>query len=127
MIRILIALTVTVALGLASRLYPAGWYFYDKSLGDVLYAVAAYLVLVVILRGKPWIMALAALVICLAVEVFKFTGIPLQYSHILIVRWLLGTTFSWHNIACYAAGIGVVALLDWLVLRPNLGQKAEFS
>ena len=45
MLRLLAALGVTVALGLLSRLRPLGWFVYDKSLGDALYAIAAYLVL----------------------------------------------------------------------------------
>ena len=43
MIRLLAAMLIAIALGIVSRLYPIGWLFYDKSLGDVLYAVAAYL------------------------------------------------------------------------------------
>ena len=43
MLRLLSALAVTVVLGLASRLYPVGWFLWDRVLGEVLYAVAAYL------------------------------------------------------------------------------------
>jgi hypothetical protein len=35
-----LALLLTICLGLLSRLIPIGWYPYDMSLGDVLYAVA---------------------------------------------------------------------------------------
>src|SRR6516225_8600044 len=37
MLRLLLALAATVVLGLASRLYPAGWFLYDRVLGEVLY------------------------------------------------------------------------------------------
>src|ERR1700730_14308530 len=43
------ALGITISLGLMSRLCPIGWPLYDKSLGDVLYAVAAYLFLALVL------------------------------------------------------------------------------
>ncbi len=123
MIRLLIALTCTVALGLLSRLYPVRFFLYDKSLGDVLYAVAAYLLLALVLyRQPPLRIAALALVLCLAVEFFQATGIPARYEHITAVRWLLGTTFSWHDIACYVVGVAVVFGLDMVLLRP-LKQK----
>jgi hypothetical protein len=120
MLRLLAALAVTVALGLLSRLRPTGWWVYDKSLGDILYAVAAYLTLALVLSRWPrrWVAALA-LALCLAVETFQATGIPARYEHILVVRWLLGTTFSWHDIACYVIGVAAIAAVDALVLRPR--------
>src|SRR5206468_12627378 len=61
MLRLLLALAATVVLGLASRLYPVGWFLYDRVIGEVLYAVAAYLVLAVLLARKPpWLIALMA-------------------------------------------------------------------
>ncbi len=51
--RLLTALAVTVVLGILSRSRPIGWYPYDKSLGDLLYAVAAYLVLALLLPRRP--------------------------------------------------------------------------
>jgi hypothetical protein len=118
--RIVTALAVTVVLGLASRLYPIGWYAYDKSLGDVLYAAAAYLMLAIVCQRLPIpLLAALSLLICLAVELSKLSGIPLRYQHIIIVRWLLGTTFSWHNVGCYAVGVAGIALLDWWILRPG--------
>jgi hypothetical protein len=102
-----------------SRLWPLGWYGYDKSLGDVLYAVAAYLILaLLLLRRSPALVAAAALAFCLAIETFKLTGIPAQYGQFLLARSVLGTTFSWHNLGCYLAGVGSIALIDLLVLRP---------
>ncbi len=117
--RILAALAVTVVLGILSRSRPIGWYPYDKSLGDLLYAVAVYLVLALLLpRRSPGSIAALALGLCLAVEIFKLTGIPEQLSHWGIVRWLLGSTFSWHNLACYGLGIAGIWGLDRSLLRP---------
>jgi hypothetical protein len=120
MLRLLAALAVTVALGLLSRLYPLGWFLWDKSLGDVLYAVAAYLALALLLfRRPPRVVAPLAFGLCLAVEFFQATGIPARYAHVPGVRWLLGTTFAWHDIACYCVGVAVIFAADVLLLRPE--------
>ena len=117
--RLLIALVAVVALGLLSRLHPIGWSPYDKSLGDILYAVAAYLVLALLFhRWRTSWVTLLALVLCMAIETFQATGIPARYEHISVIRWLLGTTFSWHDVACYVVGVAVAMTLDTLVLRP---------
>jgi hypothetical protein len=127
MIRILAALTATVALGLLSRLYPVGWWPYDKSLGDALYAVAAYLTLaLVFVRKPPAFVAAVALALCLAVECFKLTGVPARLAGPFpLAGWLLGTTFAWHNLACYAAGVALVTASDVLLLRPTRAARSH--
>lgn len=117
MSRTLIALLVTVALGIASRRWPIGLWLYDKSLGDVLYAVAAYLGLAIVLPRRPALVAGLALGWCLAVEAFQATGVPARYAHLGVVRWLIGTDFAWHDVACYFVGVAAVLVLDVLVLR----------
>ena len=113
MLRLLLALAVTVVLGLASRLYPVGWFFWDRVLGEVLYAVAAYLALAVFLfRKPPLFIAVIAFVCCLAVELFKLTGIPAENQHVLLVRWFLGMTFSWVNLGYYFVGAALIASAD---------------
>jgi hypothetical protein len=124
MFRLVLALVAVVALGLLSRLRPIGSFVYDKSLGDILYAAAAYLVLALLLpRWRPSWVALLALVLCLGVEAFQATGIPARYAHIVVVRWLLGTTFSWHDVGCYFIGVPVVTVADALVLRPRRSRE----
>ena len=54
---------------------------------------------------------------CLAVECFKLTGLPARCSNVAAVRWLLGTSFSWHNLGCYAVGVALAAAVDVLLLR----------
>jgi hypothetical protein len=118
-VRLVVALAATVVLGIVSRRWPIGWWPYDKSLGDVLYAVAAYLGLALLLwRRGPVVVAPLALATCLAVEAFQATGIPARYAHLGLVRWVLGTTFAWHDIGCYLVGVAVIAGIDWLLLRP---------
>jgi hypothetical protein len=120
MLRLFAVLAATIALGLLSRLYPIGWSLYDKSLGDVLYAVAAYLTLAILWHRKPLtLVAPLALALCLSVEAFQATGIPAHYAHLWPVRWLLGTTFAWHDVACYVIGVAAILGVDWLLLRPG--------
>jgi hypothetical protein len=112
-LRYLLALALTVALGLLSRLFPLGWSPWDKSLGDVLYAVAAYLALSLLApRWRVTWRAALALGWCLAVEALQTTGVPARYAHLLAVRWLIGTAFAWHDVACYAVGVAFVAAAD---------------
>src|SRR6516165_957034 len=99
MLRLLLAMTGTVALGLASRLYPAGWFLWDRVLGEVLYSVAAYIVWAIILgRKPPLVIGVIAFASCLAVELFKLTGIPYENQHVFLVRWFLGMNFSVVNL-----------------------------
>jgi hypothetical protein len=110
---LLLALAATVALGLASRLHPVGWFLYDRVLGEVLYAVAAYLALAVLLvRRPPPFVAVIAFVCCLAVELFKLTGIPAEHQRVLLVRWFLGTYFNPVNLGYYLAGVTLIAFAD---------------
>ncbi len=113
MLRLWLALAVTVALGLASRLYPLDWFLWDRVLGEVLYAVAAYLAFAVLLfRKPPVVIAAVALTSCLAVELFKLTGIPAEHQHVFLVRWFLGMTFSVVNLGYYLIGVVLIACAD---------------
>jgi hypothetical protein len=108
-----VLLALTVALGVASRRLPLGLPLWDKSLGDALYAVATYLVLGLLApRLGSARTAAGSLAFCLGVETFQLTGIPARYAHLAPVRWLLGTSFSWHDITCYVAGIAGIWLLE---------------
>ncbi len=113
MLRWLLALAATLVLGLVSRLYPMGWFLWDRVLGEVLYAEAAYLALAVFLfRKPPLFIAVIAFVCCLAVELFKLTGIPAEYQHVFLVRWFLGMTFSLVNLGYYFLGVVLIAFAD---------------
>jgi len=121
MIRLFAALVLTLAVGILSRQCPIGWYAFDKSLGDVLYAVAAYLGIALVFRRQlPVVVAVLALLFCCAVETFKLTGIPAEYGpYSIFIRWTLGTTFAWHNLACYVLGVGIMVGIDRVILRPQ--------
>ena len=56
--------------------------------------------------------ALLAFGCCLAVELFKLTGIPAEHQHLLLVRWFLGMTFSVVNLGYYFIGVVLIAFAD---------------
>jgi hypothetical protein len=113
MLRLPLAMAATVVLGLASRLHPVGWHLYDRVVGEVLYAVAAYLVLAMLLfRKPPLLIAVLAFLGCLAVELFKLTGVPAEYQRLFLVRWFLGMIFSWVNLGYYFIGVVLIASAD---------------
>src|SRR5262245_48732029 len=125
MLRLLLAMVVTVALGLASRLYPTGWFLWDRVLGEVLYAVAAYLVWAMLLfRKPPWLIAVIAFGCCLAVELFKLTGIPAENQNVFFVRWFLGMTFDAVNLVYYFTGAVVIAFADYATRGSKRGEKS---
>jgi hypothetical protein len=119
---------VAVALGLLSRLRHVGWPPWDKSLGDALYAVVAYLALSLLAPRWPLLRrAGLALAWCLAVEAFQATGLPARHDHLLAVRWLLGTTFAWHDVACYVIGIALAAAADGAFAFPRPAGAARMK
>jgi hypothetical protein len=104
-----VGLVVVVALGLASRRFPLGVHLWDKSLGDALYAVMIYF-LVACVRPSldPKILGALALGGSITIEIFQLTGIPARLPRVLQIA--LGTTFAWHDVACYVVGAFVVTL-----------------
>lgn len=108
-------IVVTVGLGGASRVWPVGSAVWDKSVGDVAYAImVAFFVLFVAPRTKAIATGVVAVAICFVIELFQLTGIPARAPRLL--RIVLGTTFAWHDLFCYAVG-GVVAALVVAISR----------
>lgn len=127
-LRWLLAMAVTVAVGLASRLYPAGWFLWDRVVGEVLYAVAAYLALAVFLSRKPpSFIAAIAFACCLAVELFKLTGVPAGNQRVFLVRWFLGMTFSVVNLGYYLIGVVLIAVADGATRGSSRGGKGGWE
>jgi hypothetical protein len=78
-----------------------------------------YLGLAVLLPRRTSLgIGLLALAFCLAVETFKLTGISARYGETPL-RWVLGTTFSWHHLGYYVLGVAVIGGLDRGILRPQ--------
>lgn len=109
--RTLVGLAVVIALGLASRRLPIGVALWDKSAGDALYAVMVYLVLSLVRpAAHPARLGVSAFLVCAAIETFQLTGIPAGLPRLL--RFVLGTSFAWHDMACYVVGAAAPALFE---------------
>jgi len=104
----LVLLIGVAAVGLVSRQYRIGWMAWDKWLGDLCYGAGVFLILALIFPRRPSTVTTYAFLFCLAIECFKLTGLPEQWDGHFMLRVVFGTTFSWQNIACYAAGIAAV-------------------
>ena len=107
----ILGFVAAVLLGLASRkLPPTGFALWDKSFGDVDYALMfGFLLLAVRPTLSARTIGLSAFGICFALEFFQLTGIPMRTPQPL--RFLLGTSFAWRDVACYAIGAAVVAAM----------------
>ena len=128
----ILAVGVVLIVGIASRLLRTGQPLIDKYLGDALYAVLVYLALSLAWRDGPVVKKVAfAGALMLVVETFQLTRIParLAQSDSLLLRLLaviLGTAFSWRDIAAYATGIALIALFDrYMLLRKKRIRNEE--
>ena len=79
-------------------------------MGDVAYAVMiGFLVQLVRPRTSAMATAGVAIAICFAIELFQLTGLPARAPRAL--RIVLGDTFAWDDVGCYAVGGAVVGLV----------------
>ncbi len=111
-----------VALGLFSR-STAGEVlpdFVETYAGDTLWALMVFLGLAFIFRKAPtWILALSALTFSYAIELSQFIQTPWLNSvrHTKLGGLVLGFGFKWTDLVCYAVGVGIGAVAEWLVAR----------
>ena len=111
-------LALVIVLGIFSRAAHLGWTWFDKSLGDVLYAMAAYFAIALLFpRISVALTAALATAACSAVEFLQLAEVNASLLEVPVLRWFLGTTFLWHDIACYLLGIALSVGLDGGVLR----------
>lgn len=123
------ALVITVAVGVATRAWPIDVALWDKVLGDALYAVALYLLIAIgatILR-RPWSASVVggiAVGVCWAIEAFQATGWTARTVSSANLRHVLGTTFGFTDLIWYLIGVVVIALIDVRWLRPGAALPA---
>jgi hypothetical protein len=112
-LRLALLLVATVIVGVASRRAHLGIAVWDKSVGDVLYAVAAYLTLGIAFPRMPVrVCAAITFVFCFAIELFQITGIPMELGRTHPwTHWFLGSAFGWHDVLCYAIGVVLIAFI----------------
>ncbi|HWI30386.1 MAG TPA: DUF2809 domain-containing protein [Microbacterium sp.] len=113
--------TIVVAAGLVVHaFFPGG--FTSDAVGDILYAVLMYLLVVLVApRAHPLLAGAIALAWCAAVEFFQLTGLPeawaVAFPPLVLV---FGTVFGAQDLAMYAVGIAGASVLD-LVIKSLAG------
>ena len=116
--RLLICLIVVIMAGLGSRMLHSGLPLVDKYAGDALYAVMIYVIFSLFRKtSSPLSKAMAVMVFMTLLEVFQLSSIPLELtrSENVMAKFagrLLGTTFSWLDLAAYFVGIAAVLFAE---------------
>lgn len=128
-LRLVGALVITVAVGVATRAWPIDLIVWDKFLGDALYAVALYLVIAIVatLLRRPWsasVIGGIAVGVCWAIEAFQATGWTARTVSSANLRHVLGTTFGFTDLLWYLIGVVAIALIDVRWLRPGVALPA---
>lgn len=87
--------------------------------GDALYAVVAYLAVVVLApRWSPMTAGGLAAVWCVGVELFQLTGLPARWGDAFSpVVLVLGTVFDPRDLVVYVVTIAALMVVDVLVSR----------
>jgi hypothetical protein len=106
-----LAAAVTVAAGLATRVPPLAGLPWRDAVGDALYTVLVYCLMVFAVPSvRPVAAAAAAGAFSFAVEFGQLTALPATAArHFPAARLVLGTAFSAADLAWYAAGAVLAA------------------
>ena len=114
------ALTI-VLVGLASRRYrqhlPS---FIGEYSGDVLWALMLFLVVSLVLAGRPlFLRYIISLILAFAVEVSQLYHAPWIDSirNTTLGGLVLGFGFLWSDLVCYLVGIAAGALIELTIRR----------
>jgi hypothetical protein len=113
---LLLAVTLTVVLGVAAKLLVPG--LAGDLLGSALYTVLLALLLALVAPRLPAsVTAGAATVASVGVELLQLSGLPAAVSQVVPpAAWVLGSTFAATDLLGYLAG-GVSGLVLLRVLR----------
>jgi hypothetical protein len=100
---------------IATRVPHASWirgYF-----GDVLVVVLLYAAVRSVLRVNDFALLLAVFVFACGIEFAQYFGVAERLGFVRddVMYTVIGNTFSWGDVACYALGCGLTALV--LVMR----------
>ncbi|MEM7344816.1 MAG: DUF2809 domain-containing protein [Chloroflexota bacterium] len=110
---------LVIGIGIASRAVPIGSIWWDKYLGDVLYTVLFYLLVIIIwpnsTRTQRFVTTCIGMIL---IELFQLTGISMALRHsgnllLKIISITLGTTFSWYDLIAYGVGVLIIWLIDY--------------
>ena len=116
----IILIALVCLLGIGSRRYahvlPG---FIAAYAGDTLWALAAFLGIGLILpRASTWTVACLALAFSVAVELSQLYHAPWIDSirQTTLGGLILGFGFLWSDLACYAVGVGIGVIVEWIAL-----------
>lgn len=114
----LVALAAVIAAGLLVHKAVSGSTATDVA-GDALYAVAAFTGLVLLFPRAPrLVLAGAAALWCVGVELLQLTGVPLAIAErVPPVTLLLGTGFDARDLVVYVCAVTVAVAVDVAVSR----------
>ena len=107
-----IAGLMSVVLGLSIRTFSdAAW---TGPAGDGLYAVMVYVLVAIVIPSKSKaLIAAAALIVCVMIELFQLTGLPAELGQSWpLLRLVLGTTFGTADLLAYTGGAAVAYIVD---------------
>jgi len=94
--------------------------FVRPYLGDVLAVVLVHCAVRVILPGKPRLLPVYVFLFACAIEAAQYVRLLdlLGLGHVPLLRVIIGGTFDWRDILCYAVGCAAAALAElFLYLR----------
>ncbi|MCU1286717.1 MAG: hypothetical protein JWO13_3067 [Acidobacteriales bacterium] len=128
-IKYLLAAIVVIVLGLASRKYsrvlPG---FLAAYAGDTLWALTAFLGIGMLFpRWSSWRVCINALLFAFAIELSQLYHSPFvdQVRHTTLGGLILGDTFVWSDLLCYAVGVSLGYALEKLVHKDGQGKSAN--
>ena len=117
---------LTIIVGLASRRYREPSFLAEYS-GDTLWALMLYLLVSVLLAGRPIASrAVISLALAFLVEISQLYHAPgsTAFGRRRSADWCSASDFSWTDLVCYAVGIAVGAVTEWGIGRVT-GPKLE--
>ena len=98
--------------------------FIRPYLGDVLVVILIYCVVKSFFQWSVMAVALGVLIFAFTIEFLQLIRIVeiLGLSNSTIARTVIGTSFSWVDLAAYMAGIGVVLLIEmkWVRIKQHV-------
>ena len=97
------------------------------AVGDGLYAALIYLLVALVApRCRAWVVAAVAFVVCAVIELAQLTGLSATVVEAVPpLRYVLGTTFQAADLASYAVGAALAAVVDRASTRKHPPATSE--
>ncbi len=92
--------------------------FVRPYVGDMIVTVVVWSFMRIIFPDRFKLMSLYVMIFAILVEVgqyFHYTELLGITNPVLVT--MMGTSFAWADIACYAVGCGVAGIADWLLFK----------